>query len=90
MYYEVPKPKKWRGRTKLLTVHARTRDERPVIFLNKQNVPVSRDGKVTRELSNFLGTVAKDNVSLTYVNWRLVPEQLKKKMWDYTRVNSIT
>ena len=69
--------------------HARTRDERPVIFLNKKNVPVASNPKLTRELSNFLGTLAKDNVSLTYVNWKVVPEQLKKKMWDYTRVNSI-
>ena len=73
----------------MVSVHARTRDERPVIFLNKKNVPVASNPKLTRELSNFLGTLAKDNVSLTYVNWKVVPEQLKKEMWDYTRVNFI-
>lgn len=71
-------------------VHRRTVDERPVIFLNKSGAPVSKNKKIIRELSNFLGTLAKDEVSLTYVNWRLVPETLKKKMWDYTRVKSIT
>ncbi|WOG86506.1 hypothetical protein DCAR_0205717 [Daucus carota subsp. sativus] len=36
------------------------------------------------ELSNFLGTIARDNVSLTYVNWHVVPDQLKQKLWEYT------
>ena len=70
-------------------VHSRTRDERPVILLNRRGQPIS-DRKLLRELCNFLGTLAKDNMSLIYVNWRLVPKQLKTKMWDYTRVNSIT
>ena len=70
-------------------VHARTRDERPVIVLNKKGQPIG-DRKLLRELNNFLRTREKDNVSLTYVNWRLVPKQLKTKMWDYTRVSSAT
>lgn len=69
----------------MTTVHARSREERPVIFLNKQGQPVGTNRK---ELSNFLGTLAKDNVSLAYINWRIVPAQLKEKMWDYTRVDS--
>ena len=74
----------------MTAVHARSREDRPVIFLNKRGHPVSRNRKLSRELSNFLGTLAKDNVSLTYINWRVVPDQLKKKMWDYTKVHSIT
>ena len=45
--------------------------------------------KDVAELSNFLGTIARDNVSLTYVNWHDVPDQLKQKLWEYTLVISI-
>lgn len=55
--------------------------------MNKHGQPV---GKTIKELGNFLGMVVKDNVLLTYVNWCLVPSQLKEKMWNYTRVDSIT
>lgn len=65
-------------------VHARTREQRPVVLLNKRGQAVAKNRKLLRELSNFLGTVAKDNVSLTYINQRLVPKQLKQKMWEYT------
>ena len=54
----------------MTAVHARSREERPVIFLNKKGQPVGTNRK---ELSNFLGTLAKDNVSLAYINWRIVP-----------------
>ena len=74
----------------MVDVHKRTLDERPVIFLNKLGAPVSKNKKLIRELSNFLGTLAKDEVSLTFVNWHVVPDKLKKKMWDYTKVKSIT
>ncbi|XP_074352079.1 uncharacterized protein LOC141691240 [Apium graveolens] len=65
-------------------VHASGPDDKVVITLNKNGQPNSDDQKVITELSNFLGTVAKDNVSLTYVNWHVVPAQLKKQMWEYT------
>lgn len=90
LVYKVVAPRRWRGRTKMTAVHGRGRNDRPVILLNKKGQPVSKNRKLLRELSNFLGTVVKDNVSLAYVNWRLVPGQLKKTMWDYTRVNTIT
>lgn len=71
-------------------VHARAAAERPIIMLNKHSQPISEDGRVDSELSRFLGTVVKDNVPLTYVNWHVVPAELKKFMWEYTRVIYIT
>ena len=87
--HKVVAPRKPRGRSKLEKIHGRTLDKRPVIQLNKYGQPVSDDDRVVAELKRFLGTVVKDNVSLTHINWRVVPLQLKKKMWDYTKVNMI-
>lgn len=71
-------------------VHARGPEGKVVITLNEGGQPISDDQNVVTELSNFLGTLAKDNVSLTYINWHVVPDQLKNQMWEYTLVNSIT
>ena len=68
-------------------VHARNPDVKVVIELNEDGQPVSDN---ITELSNFLGTVAKDNVSLTYINWHVVPDQLKRQMLEYALVHSIT
>ncbi|KAL6558324.1 hypothetical protein OROMI_018674 [Orobanche minor] len=76
-------PKKPRGRTKMLKVHGRSPTEKPVITLSKNGQPIG-DRKVRSELSNFLGTLVKQHVSLTHVNWHVVPQDLKKKMLKYT------
>ncbi|KAK1383111.1 hypothetical protein POM88_020846 [Heracleum sosnowskyi] len=76
-------PKKRRGRTKMLKVHGRSTDEKKAIKLSKRGQPIG-DRKLTCELSNFLGTLVKDLVSLTYVNWHVVPKELKQKMMEYT------
>ena len=66
-------------------VHARTPDDKVVIELNEDGQPVSDN---ITELSNFVGTIAKDNVSLTYINWHVVPDSLKRQMLDYALVQS--
>lgn len=86
LVYKVRAPRKPRGRTKMSKVHARSPDEKVVITLNGLGQPVSEDQSIITELSNFLGTIAKDNVSLTYLNWHVVPGQLKKQMWEYALV----
>lgn len=68
-------------------VHARGPDDKVVVSLNEEGQPISEEKK---ELSNFLGTLVKDNVSLTYINWHVVPVQLKNEMMEYTLVISIT
>lgn len=69
----------------MLKVHGRSSNDKVVIKLNKRGQPIG-DKKPRRELSNFLGTLVKDHVSLTHVNWHVVPEELKKKMLQYTLV----
>ncbi|KAL8147689.1 hypothetical protein AgCh_005133 [Apium graveolens] len=76
-------PKKPRGRTKMLKVHGRSANEKPVIKFSKRGQPIG-DRKIRSELSNFLGTLVKDHVSLTHVNWHVVPQELKKNMVQYT------
>lgn len=69
----------------MLKVHGRSPTEKPVITLSKKGQPIG-DRKVRAELSNFLGTLVKQHVSLTHVNWHVVPQELKKKMLEYTLV----
>ena len=71
-------------------VHARSSENKLVITLNEKGQVVSDCQKVVTELSNFVGTLARDNVPLTYVNWRVVPENLKKQLWEHTLVCFIT
>ncbi|KAL8134452.1 hypothetical protein AgCh_009463 [Apium graveolens] len=78
-----PAPKKFRGRSKMLKVHERSSNEKVVITLSKRNQPIG-DKKVTSKLSNFLGTLVKDHMSIAHVNWHVVPQDLKKKMVEYT------
>ncbi|KAK1391738.1 hypothetical protein POM88_010794 [Heracleum sosnowskyi] len=65
-------------------VHGRNPDEKKVISLNEKGQAISENDGDVAELSNFLGTLARDNVSLTYINWHVVPDQLKLKLWEYT------
>ncbi|KAL8102655.1 hypothetical protein AgCh_027252 [Apium graveolens] len=81
---EVRAPRKRRGPTKMTRVHGRNPNEKVVISLNAKGQAISDIEGDVAELSNFLGTLAKDNVSLTYVNWHVVPDQLKQKLWEYT------
>lgn len=71
-------------------VHGRSSEEKVVITLNADGQAVSDNKKDTNELSNFVGTLARDNVALTYVNWHVVPENLKNQLWEHTLVNFIT
>ncbi|KAK1364874.1 hypothetical protein POM88_040435 [Heracleum sosnowskyi] len=88
---EVPVPKRLRGKTRTDKVHTRSfdNDKRIVIGMNEFFQPIADDDKVLSELSNFLGTIAKQCVSLTYVTWRHVPENLKKTMWNYCKARYI-
>ena len=79
-------PKRPRGKTRMDKVHARTSDKRVVLQMNERFQAVSDDSKISAELSNFLGTLAKRCVSFTYVSWRDVPKSLKNTMWNYVKV----
>ncbi|KAL8116810.1 hypothetical protein AgCh_023104 [Apium graveolens] len=65
-------------------VHGRNPNEKVVIPSNAKGQAISDIERDVAELSNFLGTLARDNVSLTYVDWHVVLDQLKQKLWEYT------
>lgn len=71
-------------------VYGRNPNEKLPIKLNSEGQPIGDDGRVLTELSNFLGTLVRDNVSLTFINWHVVPEETKQKMWKCALVTSIT
>lgn len=73
----------------MFKVHARSANEKVFIKVNKKGQPIT-NRKDRAELSNFLGTLVKDHVPITYVNWHVVPQELKKMMLEYTLVSSIT
>nr|CAD1824785.1 unnamed protein product [Ananas comosus var. bracteatus] len=70
--------KKTRGRTKLLKLFKRT-SPKP-IKLNDFGQPI---GKAATTLSNFLGLMARNGqiISLSYKDWRVVPNTTKDIMW---------
>lgn len=77
--------KKTRGPTVLAEVHKRKFEDRPPIVLNEYGQPIGPTKGACRELSRFLGTVAKDSIlaPLNYCDWSKFPSRLKAKIWDY-------
>ncbi|KAL6574453.1 hypothetical protein OROHE_001357 [Orobanche hederae] len=77
--------KKTRGPTVLADVHNRKYEDRPPIVLNEYGQPIGPTKEASRELSRFLGTVAKDSMlaPLNYCEWSKFPSKLKAKIWDY-------
>lgn len=73
----------------MFKVHGRKPENKVIIKVNKRGQPIG-NRKIRAELSNFLGTVVKDHVSITYVNWHVVPEALKQKMLEYALVTPLT
>lgn len=61
-------------------VHTGSFDKIIVIGMNEDLQPIMDDERVLSELSNFLGVLAKRRVSLTYVTWPHIYENLKKTM----------
>ena len=71
-------------------VYTRSANDKVVITLNEDYQPVSDDQKIITKLNNYVGTLARDNVSLTYVNWPVVPANLKTELWVSVWVYFIT
>ncbi|KAH0635868.1 hypothetical protein KY289_035783 [Solanum tuberosum] len=75
--------KRQRGQTKMLYVHGR--HDHKLIVLNKVGQPVGPSNDVVIELSNFLGTLARNATlcPLDIENWKLF--DTKQDLWDYTK-----
>lgn len=69
-------------------VHKRKFEDRPPIILNVYGQPIGPTKEACRELSRFLGTVAKDSMlaPLNYCEWSKFPSRLKEKIWAYVLV----
>ncbi|KAL2925272.1 Transcription factor MYB3R-2, partial [Bienertia sinuspersici] len=80
---EAPKTKKHRGPTKKTDIHARTTEERTPIILNCYGQPIRPTPKDVQELSQFLGTVARNTelAPLNYVDWPSLPTH--DQIWEY-------
>ncbi|KAL2921343.1 Reticulocyte binding protein 2-like protein b [Bienertia sinuspersici] len=80
---EAPKIKKHRGPTKKTDIHAHTLEERTPIILNCYGKPIGPTRKDVKDLSRFLGTIARTTefAPLNYVNWPSVPTH--DQIWEY-------
>ncbi|KAL2897032.1 tRNA pseudouridine synthase B [Bienertia sinuspersici] len=80
---EAPKIKKHRGPTKKTDIHARTLEERTPIILNCYGQPIGPTQKDVKDLSRFLGTIARTTefAPLNYVDWPSVPTH--DQIWEY-------
>ncbi|XP_074341832.1 uncharacterized protein LOC141679226 [Apium graveolens] len=78
-----------RGPTKMNHVFTRRLDERPVINLNHDLQPVSKEKNVITEFSSFIGTIARLYIPLDYVNWSKVPKAIKDGWWEYIKTKYI-
>ncbi|KAH0767924.1 hypothetical protein KY285_003795 [Solanum tuberosum] len=81
---EISKPKKVRGQTTCKDIHARNLEERKEVTFDKGQA-VGPTNKIVSELSNFIGTIARNPrfISLMYTSWHAVPNNTKKCMWEY-------
>ncbi|KAL8134557.1 hypothetical protein AgCh_009539 [Apium graveolens] len=74
-------PKRLRGKTRMDKVHTRSYDKRIVIQVNEFFQPIEDSNGVLSELSNFLGTLAKLCVFLTYARY-IIPDECEKWVED--------
>ncbi|XP_074340711.1 uncharacterized protein LOC141678320 isoform X2 [Apium graveolens] len=78
-----------RGPTKMNHVFTRRLDERPVINLNHDLQPVSKEKNIITEFSSFIRTIARLYIPLDYVNWSKVPKAIKDGWWEYIKTKYI-
>ncbi|OIT35118.1 hypothetical protein A4A49_23161, partial [Nicotiana attenuata] len=76
--------KKVRGQTKCKMIHARNFEERQEVAFDKGQA-VGPTGKRVSELSNFIGTIARNPrfITLLFTSWHAVADDIKQRMWEY-------
>ncbi|KAH0658091.1 hypothetical protein KY289_026839 [Solanum tuberosum] len=72
------------GQTTCKNIHARNLEERKEVTFDKGQA-VGPTDKIVSELSKFIGTIARNPrfISLMYTSWHAVPNDTKKRMWEY-------
>ncbi|XP_027772384.1 uncharacterized protein LOC107017483 [Solanum pennellii] len=81
---EILEAKKVRGKTTCKDIHARNLEERKEVTFGKGQA-VGPTGKIVSEFTNFIGTISRNPrfINLMYTSWHAVPEDTKKRMWEY-------
>ncbi|OIT22793.1 hypothetical protein A4A49_54787 [Nicotiana attenuata] len=76
--------KKVRGQTKCKMIHARNFEKRQEVTFDKGQA-VGPTGKRVSELSNFIGTIARNPrfITLLFSSWHAVTDDIKQRMWEY-------
>ncbi|KAF7801004.1 hypothetical protein G2W53_044478 [Senna tora] len=74
--------KRTRGKTSCKNIYARSVEEREEVILNDDGQPIGPHEKTVKDLSLFLGTMARNSTfcPLTYTNWKAMPSDLKDHM----------
>ncbi|KAF7800833.1 hypothetical protein G2W53_044684 [Senna tora] len=63
----------------------RSIEEREEVILNDQGQPIGPREETVKDLSLFLGTLARNSTfcPLIYTNWKAIPSDTKEQMWKY-------
>ena len=82
--------KKVRGKTTCKDIHARNLEERKEVTFDKGQA-VGPTGKIVSEFTKFIGIISRNPrfINLMYTSWHAVPEDTKKRMWEYINVRTI-
>ncbi|KAH0701801.1 hypothetical protein KY285_016079 [Solanum tuberosum] len=82
--------KKVRGHTTCKTIYARNFEEREDVTFDHGQA-VGPTGKRVSDLSNFLGTIARNSrfITLLYTGWPAMPKDTKLRMWEYVNTKFI-
>ncbi|XP_070030625.1 uncharacterized protein [Nicotiana sylvestris] len=82
--------KKVRGQTKCKMIHARNFEEREEVTFDKGQA-IGPTCKRVFELSNFIGTITRNPrfITLLFINWHAVFDDIKQRMWEYVNVRTI-
>lgn len=75
--FRVEPVKKKRGKTMMKTFSS-TPNERAEVEFNDRGQPI---GPISKHLSSYLGTIAREMVPVTIPEWKKVDNELKKDLW---------
>jgi len=80
--------KKTRGPTQCLKIHGRKIQDRQEVILDDIGEPIGPDAKVVSDLSNFLGTIARNSAfcPCLYTNFKQVVKNHGESIWNYVQV----
>ena len=84
MIQKEEKQKKFRGSTmKPNITKNKSKGVKINVDYNDDGIEIG-DGSI--QLVSYLGVLARTMVPVDYLDWRLVPDELKEKLWDIVQV----